>query len=79
MVGQIYGMYANALGLGGIMPIQVGHHSGDKLQLTGQQGDVMKESMRCAKTMAYTLLEREFPELYKELDESNGMHIILCY
>ena len=75
MVGQIYGMYANALGLGGIMPIQVGHHKGDKLQLTGQQGDVMKESMKCAKTMAYTLLEREHESLFKELDSENGMHI----
>lgn len=76
MIGQIYGMYANALGLGGIMPIQVGNLTdSDKLELTGQQGDVMKESMKCAKTMAYTLLERNNPEVYKNCDKTIGMHI----
>lgn len=57
IIGQINGMYANVLALGGILPIQVCSSSGsDKLELTGMQGDVMKESMKCAKTMAYSML-----------------------
>lgn len=75
MVGQIYGMYANALGLGGVMPIQVGYHKEDKLLLTGQQGDVMQESMKCARTMARRILKRECPELYEAEDFSTGLHI----
>ena len=60
IVGQINGMYANALGLGGILPIQVSSSVSDakgKLELTGMQGDVMKESMKCAKTMAFLLAD----------------------
>jgi len=59
IIGQINGMYANALGLGGILPIQVSKNISDnKMELTGMQGDVMKESMICAKTNAYTLLKK---------------------
>ena len=76
VVGQIYGMYANALGLGGIMPIQVSHlNEKDKLELTGQQGDVMKESMKCAKTMAHTLLSIDYPDMVVKNDKSDGIHI----
>ena len=73
LIGQINGMYANALGLGGILPIQVnGIAEKSKLELTGKQGDVMKESMACAKTMAFDLIE----EKYKN-DEfiHQGLHI----
>ena len=79
-VGQIYGMYANALGLGGIMPIQVSQGADSKLELTGQQGDVMKESMKCSFTMAKTLM-RENPEWKKKEDDDEkdrkekGLHI----
>ena len=75
-IGQIYGMYANALGLGGIMPIQVSHSSDAKLELTGQQGDVMKESMKCSLTMAKTIM-RENPEWIKKRKDKKekGIHI----
>ena len=73
LVGQINGLYANALGLGGILPIQVnGIAEKSKLELTGKQGDVMKESMACAKTMAFNLIE----EKYKTEDLIHqGLHI----
>ena len=78
IVGQINGMYANALGLGGILPIQVSKNINDsKMELTGMQGDVMKESMICAKTNAYSLLNKLNSDI--KLDENKksfgGLHI----
>jgi len=44
-----------------LLPIQVnGIAEKSKLELTGKQGDVMKESMACAKTMAFNLIEEEY-------------------
>lgn len=54
-VGQMVGLWANALGLGGILKIQVHETGAKELLLTGNQGDVMIESMKCAKTIAYSL------------------------
>lgn len=54
-VGIINGLYANSLGKGGVLPIEVEFVpvSGFlDLKLTGMQGDVMKESMSVAKTLA---------------------------
>ena len=54
-IGLINGLYATATGIGGITVMQVIKTLSDKklgLELTGQQGDVMKESMICAKTLA---------------------------
>ena len=54
-VGQICGLWANSLGLGGILPIQaewcVSTNVLD-MKLTGNQGDVMQESMNVSKTVA---------------------------
>ena len=73
LVGQINGLYANALGLGGILPIQVtGIAEKSKLELTGKQGEVMKESMSCAKTMAFNLIEEQYKN--EELIHQ-GLHI----
>ena len=44
-------------------PIQVSKTRSENclsMELTGMQGDVMKESMKCAKTMAWSLLEKRF-------------------
>ena len=74
-------MYANALGLGGIMPIQVSQGGDSKLELTGQQGDVMKESMKCSYTMAKTLMREnsEWKQKEEEDEEKDkkekGLHI----
>ena len=78
LIGQINGLYANSLGLGGILPIQVSDYIGDgKFELTGTQGDTMKESMKCAKSVAYHLYKRDFNEKdEKEVDfKEKGLHI----
>jgi ATP-dependent Lon protease len=79
-IGQINGMWANAMGQGGIIPIQVKHYPADdflKLKLTGMQGDVMKESMNVALTLAWDLTEKKRKEEIKAEHFSilSGVHI----
>jgi len=80
-IGLINGLYATATGIGGITVIQVIKTMGDKklgLELTGSQGDVMKESMICAKTLAWNLLSFDIKKLVKEewdIIGSFGFHI----
>ena len=76
-VGIINGLWANALGKGGVIPIQSNWRPSEQflqLHLTGMQGDVMKESMNVALTLAWNLtsLERR-----QELQKGNldGVHI----
>jgi ATP-dependent Lon protease len=75
-VGIINGLWANALGKGGVIPIQSNWRPSDKfldLHLTGMQGDVMKESMNVALTLAWNLTpldRRDELHLLK-----NGVHI----
>ena len=55
------GLWANALGLGGIIPIEGHWYPSSKfleLKLTGLQGDVMKESMNVSKTLAWNLTKK---------------------
>jgi ATP-dependent Lon protease len=80
-IGIICGLYANALGRGGVIPIEsrmfVTKNLLD-LKLTGQQGDVMKESMTVAKTLAWSLTPKNRQTyLLKEFETSNnqGIHI----
>jgi len=57
-VGIINGLWANAMGRGGVIPIQTNWRPSEKflkLHLTGMQGDVMKESMNVALTLAWNL------------------------
>ena len=57
-IGVINGLWANSLGKGGILPIEVSFFPSSMfldLKLTGMQGDVMKESMIVAKTLAWNL------------------------
>ena len=59
-IGLINGLWANSLNSGGIMQIQAKFFPSTnnyELKLTGQQGDVMKESMNVAKSLAYDLLK----------------------
>ena len=80
-VATINGLWANALGKGGIIPIEASFIlSGTMMdfKLTGSQGDVMKESMNVAKTMAWSLLsDKRKKELVKIFDEtkSQGIHV----
>jgi len=57
-VGIVNGLWANAYGRGGIIPIEASFFPSStflEMKLTGMQGDVMKESMHIAKTIAWSL------------------------
>ena len=81
-VGIINGLWANALGKGGVIPIQVNWLPSDKflsLKLTGLQGDVMKESMNVALTLAWNLTpisrQVQLRSEYSCDSNLNGIHI----
>ncbi len=70
-VGLVNGLYATTSGIGGLTVIQVMKYPSDKmldLTLTGQQGDVMKESVMYALRIAYNMLTDE--EKNKILEDS---------
>jgi ATP-dependent Lon protease len=79
--GVINGLWANALGRGGIIPIQTMFFPTStflELRLTGMQGDVMKESMNVAKTLAWKLLspaEQKRMVAVFEKTKCQGLHI----
>jgi ATP-dependent Lon protease len=57
-VGIVNGLWANSLGKGGIIPIEAVFFPSSsflEMKLTGLQGDIMKESMNVAKTLAWHL------------------------
>lgn len=80
-VGLVNGLYATTTGVGGLTVIQVMKYPSDKmleLSLTGQQGDVMKESCEYAKRIAYNLLsESEKEKILKDTNDKKcfGIHI----
>jgi len=83
-VGLISGLWANALGQGGVLPIEVSYFPSATmldLKLTGKQGDVMKESMTVAKTLAWNLACKDYPEKMDETIKNmerfknQGIHI----
>ena len=79
-IGIVNGLYATILGTGGLIMIEAYKTMSDQsmsLILTGQQGDVMRESMQCARTIAWNLLTMEQKmELRKEwTKDSWGIHI----
>ena len=80
-VGLVNGLYATVTGLGGITIIEISKMLNDTklaLELTGQQGDVMKESMKCTKTVAWNLIpdenKKKLKEEWKEFGNW-GLHI----
>ena len=80
-IGIINGLWANTLGCGGIIPIQTLLYPSSvflDLKLTGLQGDVMKESMNVAKTLAWNLTNNDTKsKLIVEFDKTKcqGLHI----
>jgi hypothetical protein len=81
-VGVINGLWANALGKGGVIPIQVDWRPSDKflsLFLTGSQGEVMKESMNVALTLAWNLTSDEKKKNIRDIKSSEinmyGVHV----
>jgi len=81
IVGIINGLWANSLGRGGIIPIQTMLYPSSiflDLRLTGLQGDVMKESMNVAKSLAWNLTPNiTKKKLITEFSETRcqGLHI----
>ena len=72
-VGLVNGLYATNTGIGGLTVIQVIKYPSDKmleLKMTGQQGEVMKESVEYAMKIAYNLLNQD--EKNKILEDSKN-------
>ena len=80
-VGIINGLWANSVGGGGIIPIQAKFFPTTtylELKLTGMQGDVMKESMNVAKTLAFSQTPTcKLKKFSKTCNDTNlqGLHI----
>ena len=80
-VGIINGLWANSLGMGGIIPIETTFFPSNTFldfKLTGLQGDVMKESMNVAKTLAWKLTDKKIQlSLIKNFKTTKlqGIHI----
>lgn len=80
-VGVMNGLWANALGMGGLIPIEAQFRLATNkldLKLTGMQGDVMKESMSVALSLAWsrTPIDRQKALLTQFSDTSlQGVHI----
>jgi ATP-dependent Lon protease len=82
-IGVINGLWANSMGKGGVLPIEASFFPTGTfldLKLTGMQGDVMKESMTVAKSLAWTLFARDIEQTLKlqsdlEKSKNQGLHI----
>lgn len=80
-IGIVTGLWANALGKGGIIPIETLFYPAANpldFKLTGMQGDVMKESMNVAKSLAWKLTSnKNRKKITKEFSETKlqGIHI----
>jgi ATP-dependent Lon protease len=77
-VGWVNGLYATAMGTGGITVIQVFSTPSDQkyhMELTGKLGDVMKESVKCAKTISWGLLNAEDRAWANETWRDGALHI----
>lgn len=80
-IGIINGLWANTLGCGGIIPIQTMFYPSSvflDLKLTGLQGDVMKESMNVAKSLAWNLTDDKIKQdwlKYFDKTKCQGLHI----
>ena len=80
-IGVINGLWASTNGRGGIIPIQTAFFPATSfldLRLTGLQGDVMKESMNVAKSLAWNLVDKDKQSVWLksvEKTKSQGLHI----
>lgn len=78
-IGTVSGLYATELGSGGIIPIlvyrrQMGLKNNFVLELTGKQGDTMKESVRFAFNIAINLVKQKYSNHFFS-HYKNGLHI----
>lgn len=77
-IGWVNGLYATSVGTGGITVIQAFDTPADskyQLELTGKLGDVMKESVRCAKTIGWRIFNVEDKERVNKEWSENALHI----
>jgi len=77
-VGTINGLFATATGVGGITIIETRKFTTNnhlELKLTGMQGDVMKESMEVAKTLALSIIPKKILDKVVNSKEKFGIHI----
>ena len=77
-IGTINGLWANSVGKGGTLPIQAKFFPSDNflnLKLTGSQGDIMKESMNVALTMAWDLTDDSIKDYIRNKYKDYGVHI----
>lgn len=80
-IAVISGLWANNYGQGGLLPIEAKYLPSSQfldLKLTGMQGDVMKESMNVARTLAWNLLPEALQiKLLEKFEKTKcqGIHI----
>ena len=77
-VGTINGLFATSAGIGGITIIECRKFSTTnhlELKLTGLQGDVMKESMAVAKTLAFSIVPKDIMRKAINSKDKFGIHI----
>jgi len=80
-IGVINALWANSIGQGGVLPLQVKFFPSTtflELKLTGSLGDVMKESVSVSLTTAWNLTSREVQSKIIEKYDNNkvsGIHI----
>ena len=75
MIGYINGLFATSAGIGGLTIIEIVKSFSDQklgLTLTGSQGDVMKESMSCAKTIAWNIIPKSIKDKIRQDWKDNG-------
>ena len=72
------GLFATSVGVGGLTIIETFRTISDsKLSpvLTGQQGDVMQESVKCAKTIAWNIIPNDIKKDILDNKQSFGIHV----
>jgi ATP-dependent Lon protease len=77
-IGVINGMWANALGNGGILPLYAKYYPCNnflELKLTGSLEKVMSESIHVAETLAFSLLSQERKDYIYQEKKMFGIHI----
>jgi len=79
-IGLVNGLFATAAGIGGITVIETYKFTSSthlELKLTGMQGDVMKESMQVAKTIALNIIPLDILAKLENVEDSDkfGIHI----
>lgn len=80
MIGIINGLYATTGGMGGIVPIQIyknhiaSHETENRLKITGNQKQIMRESVFCALTIAINILKRDIRDTVMQ-NFPHGFHV----